>query len=183
MHTLEDKIFDLEYEVDGVWRASLSSSPTPTPTPTAPTPSPITPSPSPISSDLVRYASEISAYVPPQNSNGFTVISPSSDSQVIYVSYSEGSDSNNGLSEASPVQSVAAGFALAREGFPDQVLLKRGDVWPNTTLGEGKSPLLKSGRSETEPAVLSYYGSSGDRPTLEYQGTVYKGEELSLIHI
>ena len=180
MHTLEDKIFDLEYEVDGVWRAYLSSSPTPTPTPTTPTPSPITPTPSPISSDLVRYASEMTAYMPPQDLIGFTVVSPSLDSQVIYVSYSEGSDANDGFSETSPVQSLAAGLALAREGFPDHVLLKRGDVWPNTTLGEGVSPLIKSGRSETEPQVLSYYGASGNRPTLEYQGVFFKGEQYYL---
>jgi len=93
------------------------------------------------------------------STNGFTEIRPSSDSRVIYVSSSSGNDSNSGLSQQRPKKTLAAATALIREGFPDHVLLRRGDMWKNECWLD-----LASGRSEAEPLVFAYYGNSGARP-------------------
>jgi hypothetical protein len=94
--------------------------------------------------------------------SGWTVFEPSSDTQIIYVSSSQGSDSNNGLSPQNSVQTLAAGKALLRDGHPDWMLLKRGDTWTETF---GSWNL--SGRSTSEPMVISTFGSSTDRPLLK----------------
>lgn len=93
---------------------------------------------------------------------GFTPITPSSDSKMIYVSSSQGDDSNGCESPTEPCQSLAAAFSKVRDGAPDHVYLKRGDVWRDE-----KVKGLKSGRSAAEPAVLASYGGSGARPKLE----------------
>src|SRR4051794_32340881 len=83
------------------------------------------------------------------DSNGWTSITPSSDTHVIYVSNSGGSDSNNGLSPAAPPKSIAAAKALVRSGSPDWLLLKRGDTWQ-----EGFGNWKYSGRSADEPILI-----------------------------
>src|SRR6185369_2176897 len=95
------------------------------------------------------------------DASGFTVVTPSHDSRVVYVSTSEGSDSNNGLSPDDPVRSLARGESLVRNGSPDQLLLKRGDVW-----NESFGGFAKSGRGTDEPLVISTYGS-GERPWIK----------------
>ncbi len=95
----------------------------------------------------------------PVDSLGWTIIEPSADSEIIYVSSSEGSDDNDGLSKETPVATVKKAKDLARDGYPDYILFKRGDIWENEGFG-----YFKSGRSATEPLVVSYYGKSGDRP-------------------
>lgn len=92
--------------------------------------------------------------------DGWTDVTPSGDSRVIYVSSSGGNDANSGLSPSLPVKTLAKGISLMRSGMPDEMLLKRGDTW-NESLGSWK----KSGRSADEPAVVSTYGT-GDRPLL-----------------
>lgn len=94
---------------------------------------------------------------------GWSIVEPSADSRVIYVSYSEGNDTNDGLSESSPKKTIEAADELMRNGYPDFMLLKRGDVWPDFE-GFGR---WKSGRSAKEPIVVSYYGDSGDRPVIK----------------
>jgi hypothetical protein len=94
--------------------------------------------------------------------SGFTVIKPSADSRLIYVSSSAGNDSNNCLSEAAPCKTVKAGLAKMRNGYPDHLYLKRGDTWRDE-----RFVTMHSGRSSSEPAVISYYGTSGARPRLE----------------
>src|SRR5688572_1923244 len=59
---------------------------------------------------------------------GFTVVTPSGDSNVIYVS-SNGSDSNSGSSPGAAVRTIGRGKSLLRNGFPDQLLLERGSVF------------------------------------------------------
>ena len=61
-----------------------------------------------------------------QNGGGWTVVTPSAGDRVIYVSSSQGSDHNSGLSSSSPVQSIARGESLLRNNSGDQLLLKRG---------------------------------------------------------
>lgn len=92
-------------------------------------------------------------------SDGWTDITPSSDSKLIYVSSSSGSDSNPGTQSA-PVKSIAKGISMMRSGMPDHVRLKRGDSWTEN-LG-----WAKSGRSSQEPAVMEAYGT-GARPVIK----------------
>lgn len=90
----------------------------------------------------------------------WTVFTPSPDSRVIYVSSSTGNDSNNGLSQQSPKKTLAAGYGLLRDGYPDWLLLKSGDTW-----NERFASWNKSGRSTNEMMRLGSYGA-GERPRL-----------------
>lgn len=109
--------------------------------------------------------------------SGWTSFPPSTDSKVIYVSTS-GLDTNDGLSEASPVQTLNKAFSFTRQGYPDQVLLKRGDVWQDENLNG-----LKPGRSATEPSVVSYYGGTGARPQLRVSGAALNKDNPGFSHI
>lgn len=97
---------------------------------------------------------------------GWTTVGPSSDTRVVYVSSSTGSDTNSGLSESAAVASVAKAKSLVRAGMPDHLLLKRGDVWT-----ESFGTWNKSGRSASEPMLIGTYGTAAARPTLR-TGTV-----------
>src|SRR4051794_32464650 len=59
------------------------------------------------------------------NAAGWTIITPAADSHVIYVSTSQGSDQNNGLSQGSPVRTIAKAGSLMRDGSADEMLLRR----------------------------------------------------------
>jgi hypothetical protein len=60
------------------------------------------------------------------------------------------------------VRSLAAGYALLRDGYPDRLKLKRGDTWD-----EALPDWKKGGRSATAPMVVEAYGDeSVDRPLL-----------------
>jgi hypothetical protein len=102
----------------------------------------------------------------PTTTEGFTDLEPSEDSRVIYVSSSEGDDSNDGLSEETPLKSVDAGLNTLRDGFPDWVLFKRGDTWDEGFGGWTHG----GGRSPTERMVIGAYGE-GERPRFEFRGT------------
>ncbi len=93
--------------------------------------------------------------------NGWTVVMPSPDSRVIYVSSSQGNDSNDGLSEGTARKTLAAAAMLLRPGSPDHLLLKCGDVW-HETLGVYTAI---GGRSPGEPMLISSYGT-GARPSV-----------------
>ncbi|MGE0617008.1 MAG: hypothetical protein AB7P04_15360, partial [Bacteriovoracia bacterium] len=93
--------------------------------------------------------------------NGWTVAAPSADSRIIYVSSSGGNDSNSGLTPAMAKRTIAAGLALLRSGYPDWLLLKRGDVFSSQSIR-----FRINGRSPSERLVLSSYGSSIVRPQL-----------------
>lgn len=100
----------------------------------------------------------------PFDAEGWTVPTPSPDSRVVYVSSSEGNDSNDGLTPATPKATIAAGDALIRDGFPDHLLLKCGDTFTpaaSTVMGR-----WKNGRSAAEPLVMSCYGT-GARPVIK----------------
>jgi hypothetical protein len=79
----------------------------------------------------------------------------------VYVSSSTGNDGYSGLSESAPKRTIAAGYALLRHGYPDWIMLKRGDVWYEN-LGHWR----KSGRSPSEMMVITSYGPSTLRPQL-----------------
>lgn len=93
---------------------------------------------------------------------GWTRVIPSPDSRIIYVSSSQGNDANPGFSPEQPKKTILAGKALMRNGFPDHLLLKRGDVWSNESIGN----IMYPGRSPDEPALIGTYGV-GPRPLLK----------------
>ena len=105
--------------------------------------------------------SEFSTWANVEVTRGWTVFTPSADTRIVYVSSSTGNDANTGLSEAMPKRTIAAGYAVLRNGYPDWLLLKAGDVWES-----GLPNLFKSGRSATERLVVSSYGESPQRPLL-----------------
>lgn len=87
---------------------------------------------------------------------GWTEFNASPDTRIVYVSSSTGSNSFNGLSENTPKQTIAAGKALMRHGFPDWLLLKKGDTFTEN-FGQWKT----GGRSPTERQLISSYGPAG----------------------
>ena len=89
---------------------------------------------------------------------GWTDLVPTSDSRVIYVSSSQGNDSNDGLSETTPVRSLDRGMALLRSGRPDWLLFKRGDTFSGSF---GRFEF--AGMSPDKPMVIGAYGN-GARP-------------------
>jgi hypothetical protein len=99
---------------------------------------------------------------PPRDAGGWTVFTPSPDTHVIYVSNSAGSDQNSGRSTSSPVRTIARGLALLRNGYPDWLLLKKGDTWTDQAIGY----FGKNGRSAAEPMLVSSYGT-GARPVIK----------------
>jgi hypothetical protein len=91
---------------------------------------------------------------------GWTELVPSSDSMIFYVA-EIGSDSNDGLSPNRPLRTVAEGVRRLRSGYPDWLLIRRGDTF-NEVLS---SNWEKSGRSSDEKMVVGAYGD-GPRPVL-----------------
>lgn len=92
------------------------------------------------------------------SSDGWTVFAPSPDSRSVYVSSSTGIDTNDGLTKATAKKTIGAAYSRLREGFPDRILLKRGDTF-------GGLEWEKSGRSDAERMTVSTYGT-GDRPII-----------------
>ena len=113
----------------------------------------------------------------PVDENGWTVIKPSPDSKIIYVSSTAGNDNNNGISPETPVATIEKAKDLVRDGCPDHILLKRGDTWIS---GEGLGAFY-SGRSAQEPMVVGYYGEQGDRPLIKIEKDIVyiQGEKRS----
>lgn len=99
--------------------------------------------------------------------DGWTQVTPSEDSRIIYVSSSTGDDNNDGLSEGTPVKTLAKAASLMRNEYPDHMLLKCGDVWDGADARLGPFYRFFNGRNEAEPAVLSYYGT-GPRPVIRF---------------
>jgi hypothetical protein len=95
------------------------------------------------------------------DADGWTVVNPSGDSRVIYVSSTGGNDAAPGTSPQAAVRSIARGISLLRSGFPDQLLLKRGDSFEETF-----GMWTRSGRSADEPMVIGAWGE-GERPEVK----------------
>jgi hypothetical protein len=103
--------------------------------------------------------------------DGFASFTPSSDTRVIYVA-NNGNDSNNGLSEQSPVRTLDKAYALLRDGYPDWILLKRGHTFDLNPNDDGAFRWWRrSGRSADEPIVIGAYGDlSQPRPLIRSNG-------------
>ncbi len=111
----------------------------------------------------------------PQDAEGWTVFTPAADSRILYVSASTGNDATgrvygpgeaelggNPMHPSGPILAFATyegARALAREGHPDWILFRRGEVF------EGVGVELGSGRGETEYSLVGAYGE-GATPEL-----------------
>ncbi len=105
--------------------------------------------------------------------DGWTILQPSADSRVVYVSSSQGNDSSDGLAADRPLKKLAAGFAKLRNGFPDYLLLRRGDVWVEESIGMISAGAPHNGRSAAEPLVIGAYGDAPARPLLKLGDVQY----------
>jgi len=107
---------------------------------------------------------------------GWSVLKPSGDSRLIYVSnhgddataspYSPsaeevGNDPFKPTRTVKSYKTLAAAVRQMRAEHADWLLLRRGDVWEESL---GKLP---NGRNGTEPAVVSAYGVRPERPVLK----------------
>ena len=102
---------------------------------------------------------------------GWSVLTPSDDSRLIYVSSSSGNDETaefvdpNSVEDVEypasikPFKTIEAALAHARDGYPDWVLLKRGDEWRVSEIIRARA-----GRSIYERSVITSYGPSQERP-------------------
>jgi len=109
---------------------------------------------------------------------GWSVLTPSQDSRLIYVSSSSGDDVTAEFVEESsgrdiydpgpikPYKTIEAALGQAREGYPDWVLLKRGDIWNVSNIIS-----VRAGRSVFERSVITSYGSSKERPLINTQAS------------
>lgn len=117
----------------------------------------------------------------PRDAQGWSVLNPSADSRIIYVSSSEGNDAtaefystaqigNNPRQPAvtvKPYQSIQAAIEQIRDGYPDWVLLKTGDTWTYEML---QLHDIGQGRSPQERIVFTWYGSGDQRPVIQTDG-------------
>ena len=106
--------------------------------------------------------------------SGWSILTPAADSRLIYVSSSLGDDitaefyaprdvkdiQDPGLIK--PYKDIHAAMKHVREGYPDWVLLHRGDSWNVEVDIE-----LKAGRGLFERSVLTSYGESSIRPMIK----------------
>lgn len=120
--------------------------------------------------------------IPNTGVGGWTTINPTlpsgqgsgfsgAGSRLVYVSSSTGNNANPGTL-SSPVATLAAGAALLRNGFPDQLLLKKGDTWTGERFGLGYSGVSAGvvGQASTGPILISSYGT-GARPLIKTDAT------------
>ena len=109
--------------------------------------------------------------------SGWSVITTSGDSNIIYVA-NGGVDAPGNGTFANPVATVAyamvAGNTIGtlgtgiRSGFPDWVLFRKGDTW---TEAFGDINLAQIGRSASEPFFVGSYGSGVDGSHPQGTGT------------
>jgi hypothetical protein len=93
----------------------------------------------------------------------WTDFQPSPDTRFVHVSSATGDDANDGATPDAPVRTLARACELVRDGYPDWLLLKRGDSWTGEDFGRWK----KSGRSKSEPMYIGAYGASDKRPLVQ----------------
>ena len=101
---------------------------------------------------------------PATGGHQWTEFEASVDTRVIYLSSSLGDDAADCLSEATACATLSRGLGLLRDGFPDWLLLRRGDEW---TEPSALQDWQLSGRSADEPMVFASYGEAAQRPLLK----------------
>lgn len=110
--------------------------------------------------------------------NGWSQFAPSADSRLIYVSDVSGNDATAlhylpsspqigsdpfmPVGAIMPYKTLLAAKAQLRNGFPDWILFKKAETWTNQRFGA----ITLSGRSATEPLLISAYGACDTRPKI-----------------
>lgn len=113
---------------------------------------------------------------------GWTVFTPAADSRIVYIS-ADGNDSTGGVyttasaqvgsnpklpvGTVNPFKTYAAAYANTRENYPDWILFKRGDTFDYTAADSR----IRSGRSTSEPFLISDYGATGAPPIINHRST------------
>ncbi len=115
------------------------------------------------------------AHALPRDEHGWTVFTPSPDTRIIYVSssgsnataqwYAPGSgvigdDPFNPTGTIAAYATVSNALTVARSGYPDWVLLKRGDVFYDRLA-------KRNGRGFDERFLFGAYGGATNRPVLK----------------
>ena len=130
--------------------------------------------------------------LPEQDENGWSILTPSEDSRLIYVSSESGDndsaetytlsdadvgdDPYNPVGDIKPFETIEAALGQLRDEYPDYILLKRGETWePQSTI------YLTKGRSLYERMVFSTYGSSSERPTIKNCGVNFDDADFSAV--
>lgn len=125
---------------------------------------------------LLLFLSCLSAIAQLPIVNGWTQFTASSDTRIIYVSDTDGNDAtaefyapgdsevgSNPFLPSGTVQAyrtINAAKAALRNGFPDWILLKKGDTFTDQYFG-----LMNiNGKNASEPILIGSYGSSSERP-------------------
>jgi len=115
----------------------------------------------------------------PRDSNGWdedgwSVVTPALDSRLVYVSSSLGNDDTaefvtssdvddvNNPGSIKPYKTIEAALGQTRDGYPDWVILRRGDVWEVSNVLS-----ITAGRSVFERSVVTSYGTSKHRPLIK----------------
>jgi len=112
-----------------------------------------------------------SEHIYPVGTSSFGESCPGEDSQILYVSSSDGDDSNSGESPQTALATLQTALQLARDNSPDWIVLKRGDTFEKEG---GYGGFHKSGLSKDRPLVISAYGNSLlNRPELHIDGTAF----------
>ncbi len=115
--------------------------------------------------------------LPTQDADGWSILTPSSDSRIIYVSESDGNDNNaliyspgdsaigddvyHPTGSIKPYRSIATALSQMRKGYPDYLLLKKGDIWRYEDTIE-----IVEGASPSERSVIASYGSAPAQPKI-----------------
>ncbi|MBN1646655.1 MAG: hypothetical protein JW874_01360 [Spirochaetales bacterium] len=116
---------------------------------------------------------------PATDNEGWTVVTQDTDTRIVYVSSSSGNDDNSGLDTDHPVQTINHGISLLRDGYPDHLLLRRGDEWEESIQG-----WALSGRSGSDPLVVSCYGEDSEpRPLLRGNSSIQIDGSEDIRHV
>ena len=117
----------------------------------------------------------------PVGSNGWIRFMPAADTRIHYVSTNGddftaqpyaptdgavGDDPYNPTGSVLTYATIAAARSAARDGYPDWVLLKRGETWYGTSSG------ARNGRSAAFPSLLGAYGT-GPRPVVKASSSTF----------
>jgi len=106
--------------------------------------------------------------------SGWSKLSPSNDSRLIYVSSISGDDASAEFYVPSdveklkdpgtikPFKTIHAALEHARDGYPDWVLLKMDESWEVSKIIQ-----LPRGRGITERMVITSYGAGSQRPIIK----------------
>lgn len=112
-------------------------------------------------------ASDWTSWIVVNVTDGWTPITLAPGAREVFVSSSQGSDSNTGLTPDQPVRTLYRGYQLVRPNSADHMRLRRGDVWIDQALAGQYGAWDKAGRSAAEPIIIHSYGDSPARPIIK----------------